>query len=184
MGLNDTANIAEHFNWPSSCTEIFDHDSKEFLKYLGKRTPKSIFLEPTCPIEAFNKINSLNTNKSPGLDGITAYFVKIAADVITIPFSTLCNFSFSLGIFPENMKIAKVVPLFKISNYRPIFILTCLSKVIEKLTYARLINFFNKHSLLQPNQYCFRRLSTNPALLDVVTINYDNIDKLLQTNLH
>jgi len=170
--INDLANIAEHFNTYFAnighclAQKYSDHDSKVFLKFLRKRTPESIFLEPTCPIEVFNEINSLNT------------------------FSTLCNFSFSLGIFPENMKIAKVVPLFKtgrkseVSNYKPISILTCLSKIIEKLTYAKLINFFNKHSILLPNQYGFRRgLSTNHALLDVVTTSYDNIDKLLQTML-
>ena len=68
-----------------------------------------------------------------------------------------------LFIFPDCMKIVKVVPLYKsgdkrnASNYRPISLLPCLSKVIEKLVYSRLINFFSKHSILTQNQYGFRQ---------------------------
>ena len=88
------------------------------------------------------------------------------------------------------MKTAKVIPLFKtgskteLSNYRPISLLSCLSKVMEKLIYSRLMNYLNKNSILHPNQYGFRSgLSTSHALLDVVTTTYDNINKMLYTLL-
>ena len=83
------------------------------------------------------------------------------------------------------MKNAKVIPLFKtgskteLSNYRPISLLSCLSKVLEKLIYSRLMNYLNKNSILHHNQYCFRcGFSTSHALLDVVTTTYDNINKM------
>ena len=76
--------------------------------------------------------------------------------------------------FPDELKIAKVIPLFKkgsktdLTNYRPISILPSLSKVIEKLIYVRLNNFFDKHGILTQHQYGFRKKhSTEFAILDL-----------------
>ena len=132
----------------------------------------------------------MNLNKSPGLDGISAYYLKLASDINAVPLSILCNLSFSEGVFPNCMKKAKVIPLFKtgskseLSNYIPISLLSCLSKVVEKLIYSRLITYLNKNSILHHNQNGFRSgLSTSHALLDVVTTTYDNINKMLYTLL-
>ena len=95
----------------------------------------------------FNIIHALNLNISPGLNGIPLYFARIAADVIAVPLLMPCNLSFSKRIFPECMKSAKVMPLFKsgcrieLTNYRPILLLSCLSKVFEKLIYVTLMNY-------------------------------------------
>ena len=67
--------------------------------------------------------------------------------------------SFSEGVFPNYMKNAKAILLFKtgikseLSNYRPISLLLCLSKVMEKVIYFKLINYLNKNSILHNNQY-------------------------------
>ena len=91
----------------------------------------------------------------------------------------------TLGIFPEKLKLSKVISLFKkgdkldVSNYRPISILTCFTKIFEKVIFNRLLNFFNKHSVLVSNQYGFREnCSTSHAILhvDIVTSTYDNIN--------
>lgn len=194
--IYDTTEIAEKFNTHftnvgKNLAQTFtDQNEIAYSNFLCKRMPNSIFLEPVSPAEMFNVIHTLNSNKSPGLDGIPAYFIKMAADVIAVPLSILCNFSFSIGVFPECMKSAKVVPLFKsgsrcdLTNYRPISLLSCLSKVIEKLIHVRFINYLTRHSLLNPKQYGFRQgLSTNHALLDVVTTAYNNIDEKLYSSL-
>ena len=132
----------------------------------------------------------MNLNKSSGLDGISGYFIRLARDIIAIPLSILYNLPFSEGVFPNCMKNAKVIPLFKagskseLSNYRPISQLSCLSKVVEELIYSRLTNYLNKNLILHHNQYGFRSgLSTSHALLDVVSTAYDNIYKMLYTLL-
>ena len=132
----------------------------------------------------------MNLNKSLWLDGISAYFIKLASDIIAVPLSILCNLSFFEGVFPNCIKNAEVIPLFKtgskseLSNYRPISLLSCLSKVLEKLFYSRLINYLNKNSILHHNQYgCCSGLSTSHALLDVVTTTSNNINKMLYTLL-
>ena len=70
------------------------------------------------------------------------------------------------------------------NNYRPISILTCFSKIIEKILYARLYKFLKKHNVIYKNQYGFRsNVSTVLAMLNVVTSCYDNINESCYTTL-
>ena len=72
------------------------------------------------------------------------------------------EFCFTEGTFPENCTIARIVPIFKKgerdkpTNYRPIFIFTCFSKIFEGLLYKRLNNFLNKHNVIINSQYGFQ----------------------------
>ena len=82
--------------------------------------------------------------------------------------------SLEQGVFPDQLKLAKVVPIFKygdrlkVSNYRPISILSPFAKLLEKLYYTRRISFANKNNIIVDNQYGFRKnLSTELALLDL-----------------
>ena len=79
-----------------------EQNDSDHLKFLGRRVSNSIYLEPTSPQKVFKKINSLNLSKSPGLDGISAYFVRLSSDIIAIPLSILCNLSFFEG-FPNSV---------------------------------------------------------------------------------
>ena len=133
---------------------------------------------------------SLNTHKSPGYVDILAYFVRSAAEIIAVLLSVLVDQSFELGYFLSCLKTAKVVPLHKSgdksirTNYRPISILTCFSKILGKLIFTRLTNFFGKNSVISPTQYGFRKHhSTSHAILHVVTKTYDNINKNEYTDL-
>ena len=82
---------------------------------------------------------------------ITAHVVK--------PLKHICNVSFNTGIFPNQMKITKVIPIFKsgekgvFTNYRPISLLPQFSKILEKLYSDRLDSFLFKYSILSPSQY-------------------------------
>jgi len=64
------------------------------------------------------------------------------------------NLSLTQGVFPDQLKIAKVIPIFKagdklkVSNYRPISILSPFSKILEKIFYVRLISFVNQSNIL------------------------------------
>ena len=70
----------------------------------------------------------------------------------------LINNSFSTGLVPDELKIAKVCPIYKngdraqFSNYRPISILPSFSKLYEKLVCNRLMNYLSKHSILYNNK--------------------------------
>ena len=68
------------------------------------------------------------------------------------------------------------------NNYRPISILTCFSKIIEKILYARLYKFLKKPNVIYENQYGLQsNVSTVHAMLDVVTSCYDNINESCYT---
>ena len=92
--------------------------------------------------------------------------------------SVLFNLSFSSGIFPDKLKIAKILPVFKkgskleCSNYRPISLLSNLDKVIEKLMRKRLMEFLNEQKIIYCKQYGFRKgFSTAHAKINLI----DNI---------
>ena len=89
-----------------------------------------------------------------------------------LPLTHLCKLSFLYGVFPSELKVAKVIPLYKsddkmlINNYRPVSILPVFSKVFEKLMYSRLISFIDKYKTLYKYQFGFRaKHSTNMALI-------------------
>lgn len=83
------------------------------------------------------------------------------------------NQSFKEGVFPSQLKVAKVIPIHKngskveASNYRPISLLASISKIYEKLVHHRLLEFLEKHNTLYGRQYGFRPgRSCEHALLD------------------
>ena len=155
-----------------------------YTTYLKDSISSSIFLHPTQVSEVYNAIMSLNSYKSPGYDNIPVYFIRSVAEILAYPLSILVNHSFELGYFPNRLKTAKIISLYKSgdkslpTNYRPISILTCFSKILEKLIYNRLMNFIDKHSVISSTQYGFRKHhSTTHAIADVVTLTYGNINK-------
>ena len=79
------------------------------------------------------------------------------------------------GVFPTVLKKAKVIPIFKggdssqLSNYKPVSVLPCFSKILERLMYNRLLSFVKKHSLLYNYQFGFRKgYSTNFAMITLI----------------
>ena len=79
------------------------------------------------------------------------------------------------GVFPDDLKIAKVIPLYKsgdsslFTNYRPISLLPASSKVFERLIYNRLHSFLEKYNILFTSQYGFRKQSsTEYATLELI----------------
>ena len=86
----------------------------------------------------------------------------------------LINLSSSIGLFPKILKQAKIIPIFKkgdqqdCSNYRPISLLSNISKIIEKLVHRQLYGFLEFNNYLYTNQFGFRNLhSTNHALITI-----------------
>ena len=107
-------------------------------KYLSNTLPSSIFLEPSSVSEIFNFIHTLNLKKGAGNDEILMYILRISAEIISPLLCHLFAYVYEFGVFPSCFKTAKVSPIFKTgnktekTNYRPISLLLCISKVLEK----------------------------------------------------
>ncbi len=105
-------------------------------------------------------------------------------EYISKPLTFICNQSLQPGIFPNNMKITKVIPFYKngnkhiFSNYRPYSLLPQFSKILEKLFVVRLNHFLEKHSLLTDHLYGYKSNgSTAMAFMELTEQISSAIDK-------
>ena len=123
---------------------------------------KSMFLDPIDIYSVLDVTKKLKSKNSSGHDEISTKLLKESIHQISIPLTHIINQSFLTGIVPQQMKIEKVVPIFKTSdptlltNYRPISLLTTFSKLIERLMYNKVMNFLTENNILYKHQYGFR----------------------------
>ena len=186
--IEETNEIPEIFNSHFSIigtllANQINSNSQNYLRYLSNRTSSSMVLDPPTPNEIYNTIFTLKTKVNPDQD-LPSFFLKIAAPILVPYLAIICYHSYQSGIFPDRMKIAKVIPIYKagvttdVNNYRPISALPCLSKVFEKLLLKRLNFFFERNDIIQPHQYGFRQKhSTVHALMHTVTRCYDAMNE-------
>lgn len=154
------------------------------IKYIQGDFPNSMVLYNTDPTEIAQIVHQLKNSSSKGHDGILPTVIKSTIDEIAMPLSIIFNLSFEKCIFPDKLKIARIVPIYKsddkmvVNNYRPISVLPFFSKIIERLMYNRLLCYLDKNDILIKNQYGFReKHSTYMALiklLDQITNELDN----------
>ena len=125
-------------------------------------------------------IKNFEAKTSVGHDGISMKIVKLLDNKILTPLTLTINQSLTTGIFPDELKIAKVLPIYKkddnalFDNYRPISILPAISKIFERIVFNQLYNYFVLNKLLYYSQHGFRKLhSTETATLEFT-------DKIIQ----
>ena len=134
--------------------------------------------------EVLNTIQAMSLNKASGLDFISAKFAKSVSQYIVKPLNKIINLSIDHGQVPDQLKIAKVTPLLKrgptdeCGNYRPISILPVFSKVMEKLVNHQILNYLEKHNLLNKNQFGFRHgRGTSDAISNFTNQILESFDK-------
>ena len=144
--------IAESFNQffseiGENLAKKFTNDYSEFKNYLKNPATHSIFLFNTSESEITKIIKTLKNTNSTGYDNFSTKFIKLSSSILAPALSKIFNLAINTGIYPSNLKIAKVIPIFKkgdqksINNYRPISILSPINKIFEKILYARLIKY-------------------------------------------
>jgi hypothetical protein len=118
-----------------------------------------------------------------GWDGINAKVIKQTFQSFISPLLHVMNLSIQHGFFPQRLKLARVIPLYKsgdsqlFSNYRPVSVLPFFAKILERLMYNRLYEFINKHNILYKYQFGFRQShSTNMALIVLIDKIAEAID--------
>jgi hypothetical protein len=149
-----------------------------------KYNSNSMFLTPTTEEEVVDIIKGLGNKKSTGIDDIPDYIIKKCYPRIKTALTHIINLSFETGKFPDQLKIAKVKPLYKkgckteIGNYRPVSLISGFSKIIEKIIKKRLLSFLNKHSIISNKQHGFcKGKSTSTAIADFIERVYKSLDE-------
>ena len=169
---------------PKLASNITTVKDKSYVDFLRPQTDSVFNFEFLTDDDVMKLLNSLRSKSSSGYDGISTKFLKQIGPSIIRPLRLVINQSLITGIFPKKLKIAKVCPFFKkgddllLDNYRPISLLTAISKLFEKAAFNQLYSYLCQKKLLHKSQYGFQKLhSTEHAALELIDHAIEEIDK-------
>ena len=138
--------------------------------YISADSKKSIFIPYVTEYEITSILAGIN-NSSPGWNNIKSVILKPCIKEYIKPLTYVINKSFETGKFPNLLKIAKIIPIFKsgdktmVSNYRPISVLLVFAKVCEKIMANHLLEFLNSNNTLYKLQFVFENIFLLAILL-------------------
>ena len=174
--VSDPLRVAQHFNnyfvkVGESLAERVPNQGEEFRNYLHNRQVNE-FRFPIVTSDLLVNIVTQMKDAAPGHDEVPMRIIKAVIMDISDVLIYLCNLSFTTGIFPDLLEIAKVLPFFKsgnktfFNNYRPISILPAISKIIEKIACDSLRKFCIDNQIITSSQFGFMESrSTENAIL-------------------
>ena len=178
--LTNDKDVANGFNSyfssvGSNLDSLIRPSSHSFSKWLPpNNNAHSLFFNPTTQQEIYNIINRMKPKTSCDPNGFSSKLIKATALPVLLPLNHIFNLSLQSGVVPDDMKTAKITPIFKkgvnhsFKNYRPISVLPTFSKILERVIYNRLIQYLNRCSILTKHQYGFREgYSTELAILEL-----------------
>ena len=137
---------------PDLAQKIKKCEDKDFKHYMNMGNNNSMYLTATTD-ELLRVVSKFYNKTSRDYYGISMSIIKSVIKCIAQPLLHICNTSFTTETFPDGMKTAKIIPLFKsgdrcqVSSFRPVSILPQSSNIVEKLFNARLRYFINKHDI-------------------------------------
>ena len=154
---------------------LSNKDYQQYLQNLKINNNDSIFLYPATEHEIADIIRNLKNSKSTDIYNHSVGMFKDNIDSLVAPITYIVNLILESGIFPDKLKIAKIIPLLKsgdvndASNFRPIALLPILAKIIEKIIAIRITKYFIANNYFSPRQYGFRQnRSTSDAVHELV----------------
>lgn len=153
------------------------------LKYIQHLYPHISTFQPP-DVKEIGEITDQLKSSASGHDGLSVRLLKQIKEFILMPLAQIISLSLNTGIVPADLKVAKVIPLFKagdrqcLNNYRPISILPCFSKILEKVIHNRILTHLNNNSIFYRHQYGFgKNHSTYMALVHLVDSVTTALDK-------
>ena len=123
---------------------------------------ETFVLQPTTTNEVMKVIRQISNKSSTAEDQLSNNVIKLCAPVISPYLSRIYNECITKETFPKAWKVSRIFPIFKSGerslpqSYRPISLLSAMSKILEKILHSRMIKFVEKHKLLSSNQFGFR----------------------------
>jgi exonuclease III len=153
------------------------------LSFIPKNYTINLILDPVTDQEISRIICKLK-NCAVGWDNFPSSILKDNKVLLSTILKHIINLSLEQGIFPKELKIANIVPIFKagdteiIGNYRPVSLLSTVSKVFERAFYSRLSTFINQHKILYELQFGFREgHATHQAIIKLLENIITSLDK-------
>ena len=189
--VTDKNAIADCFNnffvniGSETASRINTSNKQPFYSYLKKINNEKFQFTNIQPETISKIISCLQSKSSCGYDGINSKILKQCSTSLLKPITLIINQSLNTGIFPNKLKIAKVIPIYKnknldinnLNSYRPISILPVISKIFEKVVYNQVYEYFSKNNLFYSSQYGFREQhSTELAAAELVDRIYKSLD--------
>ena len=177
--LTENIDIANCFNnffaniGPTLANSIKGPMGQSYKDYLKTKIESSFSFNTVDNSYVLKLINKLKPKTSFGYDGLSSIMLKDIALSVCPIITCIINQSLCTGIFPESLKIAKIIPIYKkdnqhiTDNYRPVSLLPIISKIFEKVVFLQIYDYFTQNDLLYKSQYGFRKLhSTELAALE------------------
>jgi hypothetical protein len=166
--ISDPKQIANYFNefFANAPAAIISDINPTDVPTETHNVDLNIFSFTENPVsleEIVEAVEQLQAKKSQDFNGLSMWFVKKFILEIITPLHHLISCSLATGVVPQQLKIAKVVPVFKsgdaklLDNYRPISLLSSFSKIYEKIVGNRLSDFLEENKLLSNFQFGFRK---------------------------
>ena len=178
--IDDEKDIATNFNnffvnvGPNTENTIPKVPNISPNKFLKNRNQINFIIAHISNEEILEIINSLE-NKATGPSSIPLKLLSLIPDLIIVPLAYIINMSLLTGVYPDLLKLVKVIPIHKggstqdVNNYRPISLLSIFDKIIEKLMHKRLYTFLESHNILFENQFGFRKQNSTVFALAQIT---------------
>ena len=186
--IQDPTSIADTLNtfFVTVAEELLSqlpHSNISFSKYLNNPLPNSFYFDDFSDTEIIDELRRISLVRKSTYESINPSVLLSIADIIAKPLAYIFNLSIRQGVFPDYLKSAKVIPIFKkgshedAANYRPISLLSIFDKIFEKLVCKRLLQFWNKYNIFYPHQYGFRaNHSTINAITEITDYIYSSLD--------
>ena len=188
--IRNKSEIANNFNsffsniGPDLSKKISVTSEKNVNTFLKKKVTVNFDFEPATIASIQKIIDKIAPKSSTGHDSLSTLTLKRISSAVTPALTLIINQSLLTGIFPEKLKLAKVIPLFKkgdphtLDNDRPISLLPAISKIFEKTVFLQVYHYFQNNNLFYKSQYGFRTdHSTELASLEFTDIIYQNLDR-------
>ncbi len=175
--VSEDVSIAEEFNnfFSSIGNKISNSiptTNTSFETFLKEHNPPTLSFDSIHSGEILAIIRNMEPKSSTDVYGICPKLIKFVDTAICTPLALIFTLSLKDGVFPDKLKLSRIVPIFKTgvckdcNNYRPIALVSTFAKIIEKFVAIKLTNHLELNKLITPNQFGFQRgLSTEHCLL-------------------
>jgi len=166
-----------------------NYDYKFYLQ-MAPGLSTSMFLYPITKDELLDIIHSIKSSNATDVYGMSANLFKDIGILLVDPLCHILNLAFSEGCFPNELKLCKVIPLFKkgdkkdLDCYRPVTITPILSKVFEIAFLNRLKKFFRAYKVIAPSQFGYQDgISINDLMYKIMKTIYNAFEDKTKINM-